>query len=119
MKRIVFLFLLVGTFIFGCLPCDGPTCPHVAPPPPVSDDASASRDAGTTEACDSLCACACLDWRRFKCPEGEPTDAGVSCLDTCVLRSTLVRTASAQSSCWSNAKTVTALRACGGIRCIQ
>lgn len=115
MKHGAFFFLTLAAFL-GCAPCDGPSCPHT-PPVPLDGDASAwvpRPDA----ACDSLCACACLDWKRLSCPEAEPTAKGVSCLDTCVLRSAIIRTSNAQSLCWSKAKSVAALQACGGVRCI-
>lgn len=56
----------------------------------------------------------CQNLARLQCPEGKPTQSGMSCPD--VLRKAL-KLRDLPMACLSYAPDVTALRECGGVRC--
>ena len=122
MKRFVHLLLVLvlGVLYAGCYKCVDAQCSNVPPidpaPPdwPVGDIIETHPD-GSEAAASSPCGRSCANWKKLHCPEAEPAEGGATCYRVCVKRASLVRIPSA---CWSTAKDVVTLRACGGIRCV-
>lgn len=80
------------------------------------DGGSATEEPeGSSAALTSPCGRACTAFSRLGCPEGRPSDNGVSCYRVCVKTAKVKKLPAA---CWAGASSVAALRACGGIRCV-
>ncbi len=95
--------------------------PVPVPQPPDASDYPSDGGAVTEEpegspaALSSPCGKACKTFERLKCPEAKPSDTGVSCYQVCLKGARLRKIPSA---CWAAAQSVSALRACGGVRCV-
>lgn len=125
--KYVFLILIALFVTPACYKCADKECSNV---PPVEPNYPANAQAGdwpapgepvvaeaedSPAAVTSPCGRSCLNWKRLGCPEANPSASGLSCYRVCTTRASLIRI---PSKCWSEAQTVAALRACGGIRCV-
>ena len=68
---------------------------------------------GTPEADASPCGRACENLRAILCSDGFPYK-GITCFRACMTMATQQRV---PTKCWSNATSLEAARACGGLRC--
>lgn len=115
------MFALVLSLVeVSCYKCVDAQCSNVPPIDPVPPDWPQGELVETfpddsPQAVSSPCGLSCANWKKLDCPESKPTSEGVSCYRQCVKRATLIRI---PSKCWIEAKTVAALRSCGGIRCV-
>ena len=117
-KRIVFVLLL----LVSCLPT--PVTPTPVEPSDGGQDATVNDikdvsdlDSGTTEEPDgakSPCAKACANLDRLGCVEGKNTN----CYSVCVQVQT-TNLIKLDPVCIGNAKTITEVKVCGGVSCIQ
>lgn len=69
-----------------------------------------------TENSPEACELACERLRSLGCPEGSGSLSGESCMRVCLRASTL---RALPVSCWAEASTVAAARACGSLRCLR
>lgn len=116
-KRIAFIFL----FLTGCLPTPVTPTPESSdggPDATVNEVKDASEvDSGTTEEPDgakSPCAKACSNLDKLGCSEGK----NKNCYSVCVQVQT-TNLIVLDPVCIGNAKTITEVKACGGVSCIQ
>jgi hypothetical protein len=110
------LSLIFAVMLLGC-PLHDPV--NVEPDypsgyPPGNEIVPEYAD-GSAQALASPCGQACKRISELSCPEGKPNAAGWSCYRVCVKATRLRRLPVA---CWTAAPDVSALRACGALRCL-
>mgnify|MGYP001025551371 CR=1 FL=1 len=91
---------LAAACIVACVP------KALAPETPFTDDGDLA----------DACAVACDNLERLECPEAEASRSGETCKDICVRASQLREL---PLRCWSEARDVIDVRACGALRCIK
>jgi len=110
----------LAVVVLGCPRSDLPPEPPVVevvtgdyPEPP--DYHVFEHEDGSPGAASSPCGLACANFAALGCAEGA-THKGVSCYRGCL---SMARVQRVPATCWREAKTREAVRACGGVRCLE
>ena len=108
-----FYTIVVGVLlvVFGCYRDNDPNLPPVWPDYPADGQIVVTYADDSPEALGSPCGRACSNLKALGCPEGKSS----LCYRACVKQASLERI---PVTCWTNAKTQDAARACDRLRCL-